>query len=199
MRRFVALAAIVFAALTFAGSASPLIGGTPTGTAQHTNVGAFGVVLNGTFLEVCSGTVIEPNVVITAGHCTFFFEQLESRSTPLDVVFTLDPSPTAASPSYDAVDFFHAPGLRGRVARQLEMRALRRVHDGRRAGRTGNRKHSHASGARSTGLCRHPRPEESALHDRGVRHAGVRERADAHRARRWVRARPGRSRRSART
>ena len=109
MRRFVALAAIVFAALTFAGSASPLIGGTPTGTAQHTNVGAFGVVLNGTFLEVCSGTVIEPNVVVTAGHCTFFFEQLESRTTPLDVVFTLDPSPTAASPSYDAVDFFTHP------------------------------------------------------------------------------------------
>lgn len=109
MRRFVALATIVFAALTFAGSASPLIGGTPTGTAQHTNVGAFGVVLNGTFLEVCSGTVIEPNVVVTAGHCTFFFEQLESRTTPLDVVFTLDPSPTAASPSYDAVDFFTHP------------------------------------------------------------------------------------------
>lgn len=110
MKRLIALGAAMVAALTVAGSASPLIGGTPTGTSQHTNVGAFGVVLNGTFLEVCTGTVIAPNVVLTAGHCTVFFEQLETRPTnPLDIVFTLDPSPSAASTFFNAVDFFTHP------------------------------------------------------------------------------------------
>ena len=50
-----------------------------------------------------------PNAVLTAGHCTFFFEDLESRAQPYDVVFTLDPSPTAASTTYDAVAFYTHP------------------------------------------------------------------------------------------
>lgn len=110
MRRFVAVLATGLVALTFTGSASPLIGGAPTGTSQHTNVGAFGAVVNGTFLEVCTGTVIEPNVALTAGHCTVFFEELETRETnPINIVFTLDPSPTAGSTFYDAVEFFTHP------------------------------------------------------------------------------------------
>jgi secreted trypsin-like serine protease len=106
----IAIAAAVVAALTVTSSASPLIGGTPTGTSAHTNVGAFGVVLNGTFLEVCSGTVIAPDVVLTAGHCTVFFAQLETRATnPLSIVFTLDATPTATSTFYDAARFFTHP------------------------------------------------------------------------------------------
>ncbi|MDQ3874427.1 MAG: hypothetical protein M3322_02590, partial [Actinomycetota bacterium] len=61
MRRLVALAATAVTALVVAGSASPLIGGAPTGTSQYTNVGAFGAVVNGTFFEVCTGTLIDPN------------------------------------------------------------------------------------------------------------------------------------------
>jgi secreted trypsin-like serine protease len=110
LRSLVTLAATAVAALTFVGSASPLIGGTPTGTSQYTNVGAFGAIVNGTFFEVCSGTVIEPNVVLTAGHCTVFFEELETRATnPLDVVFTLDPAPTASSAFFQAAEFFTHP------------------------------------------------------------------------------------------
>ena len=110
LRRLVALAATAVAALMLAGSATPLIGGSPTGSSQYTNVGAFGVVVNGTFLQVCSGTLIEPNVVLTAGHCTVFFEELETRaSNPLNVVFTFDPTPTAASTFYDASEFFTHP------------------------------------------------------------------------------------------
>src|SRR5918995_895915 len=98
LRRLIAFAATAIAALALAGSASPLIGGSPAGTFKYTNVGAFGVVINGEFFEVCSGTLIEPNVVLTAGHCTVFFEALETRATnPLNVVFTLHPSPTASS------------------------------------------------------------------------------------------------------
>jgi hypothetical protein len=109
LRRLIAFAATIVVALTVAGPASPLIGGTPTGTSQHTNVGAFGVVINGQFLEVCSGTVVAPNVVLTAGHCTVFFEALETQTNPFDIIFTLDPSPTAASTLYDAVEFFTHP------------------------------------------------------------------------------------------
>ena len=55
MRRLIALAVIVVAALSLAGPATPLIGGTETGTSQYTNVGAFGVVINGEFFESAAG------------------------------------------------------------------------------------------------------------------------------------------------
>lgn len=110
LRRLVALAATAVAALALAGSANPLIGGTPTGASQHGNVGAFGAVVNGTFFEICTGTVIPPGVVLTAGHCTAFFEELENRAVnPLDVFFTLDPTPTASSTLLHAIGFFTHP------------------------------------------------------------------------------------------
>jgi trypsin len=94
-------------ALLVPSAAKPLIGGAPTGPSGYTNVGAFGVIRNGEFLEICSGTLIAPNAVATAGHCTVFFDSLEKAG--YDVVFTLDPSPTAASTVTDATAFFTHP------------------------------------------------------------------------------------------
>jgi secreted trypsin-like serine protease len=110
MRRFkLALAATIAATLTVPSSATPLIGGEETGASQYTNVGAFGVIIDGTFFELCTGTLVAANVVLTAGHCTFFFGDLETRAQPYDVVFTLDPNPTASSTTYDAVAFYTHP------------------------------------------------------------------------------------------
>jgi secreted trypsin-like serine protease len=104
-----ALAVTITAALAVPSAATPLIGGEETGASQYTNVGAFGVVIDGTFFEICSGTLVATNVVLTAGHCTFFFEDLETSAQPFDIVFTLDPSPTASSTTYDAVAFYTHP------------------------------------------------------------------------------------------
>lgn len=98
---------VVVSALLAPSAASPLIGGEETGLTSYTNVGAFGVVVNGEFYEVCSGTLVGSTAVLTAGHCTVYFGQLEEAG--YDVVFTLDPSPTASSTHYDAVAFYTHP------------------------------------------------------------------------------------------
>jgi secreted trypsin-like serine protease len=98
---------VALSALLAPGAASPLIGGEETGSTSYTNVGAFGVVVDGEFFEVCSGTLIAPTAVLTAGHCTVYFAQLEDAG--YDVVFTFDPSPTASSTFYDATAFYTHP------------------------------------------------------------------------------------------
>lgn len=102
------LALVAATALLAPSAAKPLIGGTPTGTSSATNVGAFGVIRNGVFSEICSGTLIAPRAVVTAGHCTVYFASLEQAG--YHVVFTLDPSPTAASTVTDATAFYTHPG-----------------------------------------------------------------------------------------
>jgi hypothetical protein len=102
------LAAVVSASALLAPSAAkPLIGGEATGTGSFTNVGAFGVIRDGAFHEICSGTLMAPNVVLTAGHCTFFFHDAEQGGA--NILFTLDPAPTATSTMYDATAFYTHP------------------------------------------------------------------------------------------
>ena len=97
MKGLLLLALVAATALLAPSAAKPLIGGTPTGTSSATNVGAFGVIRNGAFSEICSGTLIAPRAVVTAGHCTVYFASLEQAG--YHVVFTLDPSPPAAPTS----------------------------------------------------------------------------------------------------
>jgi secreted trypsin-like serine protease len=107
LKRLLLVAVVAAAALLAPSAATPLIGGEPTGTTSYTNVGAFGVIRDGAFLEICSGTLIAPNVVLTAGHCTVYFEELERSG--FDVVFTLDPVPSGTSVVYDAAAFYTHP------------------------------------------------------------------------------------------
>jgi secreted trypsin-like serine protease len=107
LKRLLLVAALAAGALLAPSAAKPLIGGEATGPTGYANVGAFGVIRNGAFSEICSGTLIAPNVVLTAGHCTFFFAELEQRG--FNVVFTLDPAPTATSTVYDATAFYTHP------------------------------------------------------------------------------------------
>ncbi len=107
MKRLLPVLLVAVIALLAPSAANPLIGGKETGTTSYRNVSAFGVVVDGEFSEVCSGTLVAPTAVLTAGHCTFYFAQLEESGH--DVVFTLDPSPTAASTFYDAIAFYTHP------------------------------------------------------------------------------------------
>jgi secreted trypsin-like serine protease len=107
MRRLLLVMVVALSALLAPSAASPLIGGEETGTTSYTNVGAFGVVVDGEFQEICSGTLVAPTAVLTAGHCTVYFPQLEQAGS--NVVFTLDPSPTASSTFYDAIGFYTHP------------------------------------------------------------------------------------------
>ena len=107
VKRLLLVVIVAVSALLAPSAATPLIGGEETGTTSYTNVGAFGVVVNGEFLEVCSGTLVAPTAVLTAGHCTVYFGELERSGS--DVVFTLDPSPTASSTFYDATAFYTHP------------------------------------------------------------------------------------------
>jgi secreted trypsin-like serine protease len=107
MKRSLLVLVLAVGALLAPSAASPLIGGEETGATSYTNVGAFGVVVNGEFLEICSGTLVAPTAVLTAGHCTVYFTQLEQRG--YDVLFTLDPSPTASSTFYEAIAFYTHP------------------------------------------------------------------------------------------
>jgi len=101
------LAVVCTVALLAPSAAKPLIGGEATSTTSYTNVGAFGIIRDGAFLEICSGTLIAPNVVLTAGHCTVYFEELEQRGD--EILFTLDPSPSGTSTVYDAATFYTHP------------------------------------------------------------------------------------------
>jgi hypothetical protein len=107
VKRLLLVVIVAVSALFAPSAATPLIGGEETGTTSYTNVGAFGVVVNGEFLEVCSGTFAAPTAVLTAGHCTVYFAELEQSG--YDVVFTLDPFPTASSTFYDAIAFYTHP------------------------------------------------------------------------------------------
>ena len=114
MKRMLLVLVVAVTALLAPSAASPLIGGEETGSTSYTNVGAFGVVVNGEFFEVCSGTLVAPTAVLTAGHCTVYFTQLEQRG--YDVVFTLDPNPTASSTFYDAIAFYTHPDYVDRLS-----------------------------------------------------------------------------------
>jgi secreted trypsin-like serine protease len=107
LKRWLLVAVVSASALLAPSSAKPLIGGEATGTALYTNVGALGTLRNGAFHEFCTGTLIASNVVLTAGHCTFFFEDAEQSVSK--IMFTLDPSPTGASIASDATAFYTHP------------------------------------------------------------------------------------------
>lgn len=77
---------------------------------RHPNVGAWGIRSNGEMLKLCSGTLISPQVFLTAGHCTFYVESLGISR----VEVTFDPTFSSASKFYAGTIHTH-PDYNGGV------------------------------------------------------------------------------------
>jgi hypothetical protein len=96
MRRILVALAVAAAAIALAGSALAITFGQLDGN-RHPNVGAL-IFENdeGERGILCSGTLIEPDVFLTASHCTAFLETI--GVAPDDVWVTFDPTFDEASP-----------------------------------------------------------------------------------------------------
>ena len=87
----------ILAALTIAAALTAGVGaityGTPDGNA-HPNVGLLIARIDGAYYALCSGTLVAPDVFLTAGHCTALIDEFEADTF---VTFTSAPPFSIAS------------------------------------------------------------------------------------------------------
>jgi len=98
------VAAAVCAVLLVAGPAGAVIGGTDDTANQFENVGVLQLNVGTQWFDFCSGTLVAPDVVLTAAHCTDFLQEVgEDGFGPDDLRISFDPEPDAGS-TYHLVD-----------------------------------------------------------------------------------------------
>jgi hypothetical protein len=89
--------------LLLAAPAGAVIGGTSDLDNTLQNVGVLQLHVGTNWFDFCSGTLVAPNVVLTAAHCTdFLVEEGPDGFGPDDLRVTFDPTPDAGSAYYVA-------------------------------------------------------------------------------------------------
>lgn len=100
--RVVAIA--VCTVLLAAAPAGAIVGGTSDLANELENVGVLQLKVGTNWFDFCSGTLVAPDVVLTAAHCTdFLVEEGPDGFGPDDLRITFDPTPDASS-TYHMVD-----------------------------------------------------------------------------------------------
>lgn len=98
VRAIVAAASVVLLAAAPAGA---IVGGTSDLDNRFQNVGVLQLRVGTQWFELCSGTLVRSNVVLTAAHCTdFLVEEGPDGFGPDDLRISFDPTPDDSSTYY---------------------------------------------------------------------------------------------------
>ena len=127
-------AALAGAAALLLAATSPaiaIIDGTTDTTGRFPNVGGLQLRLDGEWFDFCTGTLVAPNVVLTAAHCTSFFtgevgDEDELGPDDWRISFEADPGDGSTYYGADHSSFTRLARQRGRTGRrQLKMSFLK--------------------------------------------------------------------------
>jgi secreted trypsin-like serine protease len=99
MRKTLCLVAVAAATVLLGGSsATAVVGGTTDTTGRFPNVGVLQIHDGDEWFDFCSVTLVAPDVVLTAAHCTDFLQEVgDDGFGPADLRISFDAAPGASS------------------------------------------------------------------------------------------------------